>query len=127
MSAGGIECAYGGSEEGDLIGPRFVSLGWMLSYHQKPYQHFELPIFGCVSWLMDLVAQCLSDCGSSDMVHTSSQRGGVSVAPCRFQLRARNAHDERVLIRCRYPREKLGMVHGVTAVVSLLRVAIKHP
>ncbi len=49
------------------------------------------------------------------------------MSPCRFKPLAGHAHDERVLIMCKYPRKELRMVHGVTAVVSLLRVAIKHP
>jgi hypothetical protein len=58
------------------MAPWFLGLCWLLTQHHKLSQHFELPIFGCVSWLMDLVAQCPSDYGSSDMMHTSSQRGG---------------------------------------------------
>ena len=81
------------------MGRRFLGLCWLLSQHHKLSQHFELPIFGCELWLMDLLSQCLFDRGSSDMMHTSSQRGGVCVAPCRFKPCARHAHDERVLIR----------------------------
>ncbi len=99
------------------MGPRFLGLSWSMSQHHKFSQHFELPIFGCELWLMDLFSQCPSYRGSSDMMHTSSQRGGVCVAPCRFKPLARHAHDKRALIWCSYPREKLGMVHGVTAVV----------
>jgi hypothetical protein len=84
-------------------------------------------ICGCEMWSMHLLSQCLFDHGSSDMMHTSSQRGGVCVSPCCFEPLARHAHDERVLIWCGYPRKELRMVHGVPAVVSLLRVEIKHP
>ncbi len=78
-------------------------------------------------WPMHLLSQCLFDHGSADMMHTSSQRGEVCVPPCCFEPLARHAHDECVLIWYRYPREELGMVYGVNTVVSLLRVAIKHP
>jgi hypothetical protein len=109
------------------MGRRFLGLWWLSAHHQKFSQHFELRICGCEMWSMHLLSQCLFDHVSSDMMHKSSQGGGVCASPCCFELLARHAHDERVLIWCRYPRKELRMVHGVPAVVSLLRVAIKHP
>ncbi len=38
-------------------------------------QHFELPIFGCKSWAVNLLSQCMLNPGSSDMVHALPKEG----------------------------------------------------